>query len=68
MTKPVELTGTVAAPIVDPYNNERLGLHLATSVDRTQFGVSWNAPLPSGEQALANDVSLTADLYFVREA
>ena len=58
----------LAAPIVDPYNNERLGLRLATTVDRTQFGVSWNAPLPSGEQALANEVSLTADLYFVREA
>jgi len=68
VTKPVELTGTVAAPIVDPYGNERLGLRLTTTVDRTQFGVSWNAPLPSGEQALANDVSLTADLYFVREA
>ncbi|HEY1366214.1 MAG TPA: YceI family protein [Gaiellaceae bacterium] len=68
VTKPVELSGTVAAPIVDPYGNERLGLKLSTTVDRTAFGVSWNAPLPSGEQALANDVALTAELYFVREA
>jgi len=68
VTKPVELSGTVAAPIVDPYGNERLGLKLSTTVDRTAFGVSWNAPLPSGEQALANEVALTAELYFVREA
>jgi polyisoprenoid-binding protein YceI len=68
VTRPVELTGTVAGPLVDAYGNDRLGLKLATTVDRTAFGVSWNAPLPSGEQALADQVSLDADLYFVREA
>jgi hypothetical protein len=37
-------------------------------VDRADFGVSWNTPLPSGEQALANDVTILADLQFVRAA
>jgi polyisoprenoid-binding protein YceI len=68
VTKPVELTGTIAEPITDPYGRERIGLRLETALDRTDFGVDWNAPLPSGEPALANEVKLTADLYFVREA
>ena len=32
------------------------------------IGLNWNAPLPSGEPALPNDVKLIAELYFVREA
>ena len=35
---------------------------------RTEFGLDWNMPLPSGEPALANEVKLVAELYFVREA
>jgi polyisoprenoid-binding protein YceI len=66
--KPVEVTGSLADPITDPYGRERIGLRLETTVDRTAFGVSWNAPLPDGKPALADEVKLAADLYFVREA
>ena len=66
VTKPVAVTGTVSVPIADPYGNERIGLKLTTSVDRTDFGVDWNAPLASGEPALANEVSIIAELQFVK--
>lgn len=68
ITRPVELKGTVSGPLTDYANRERIGLQLEASIDRTAFGVDWNAPLPSGEPALANDVKLVAELYFVREA
>src|SRR4051794_25026974 len=66
--KPIELEGTVSDPVADPYGRERIGFRLSGDVDRTAFGVSWNAPLPSGEPALADEVRLVAELYFVREA
>ena len=66
VTKPVAVTGTVTTPIADPYGNERIGLNLATKIDRTDFGVDWNNPLPSGEPALANDVTILAELQFVQ--
>jgi polyisoprenoid-binding protein YceI len=66
VTKPVAVTGTVTAPIVDAYGNERIGLNLTTGVDRTEFGVDWNQPLPSGDPALANDVTILAELQFVK--
>ena len=66
VTKPVAVTGTVTAPIADAYGNDRIGLNLRTSVDRTDFGVDWNQPLPSGEPALANDVTILAELQFVK--
>ena len=65
-TQPVAVTGTVTAPMADPYGNERIGLNLATKIDRTDFGVDWNNPLPSGEPSLANDVTILAELQFVK--
>jgi polyisoprenoid-binding protein YceI len=66
--RPVELTGTLADPITDPYGRERLSVTLATTVDRTEFGVNWNVALPDGKPALADEVKLEAELFFVKEA
>src|SRR3954465_12046477 len=65
-TQPVAVAGTGTAPMADPYGNERIGLNLATKIDRTDFGVDWNNPLPSGEPSLANEVTIFAELQFVR--
>ncbi len=65
-TLPVELEGVISAPATDPFGRERLGLKLATSIDRTQYGISWNAPNQSGGDYLANDVKLIAELAFVK--
>ncbi|HSK14541.1 MAG TPA: YceI family protein [Gaiellaceae bacterium] len=66
VTRPVTVAGNASAPIADPYGNERIGLALSTTVDRTDFGVSWNAPLPNGEPALTDDVTILAELAFVK--
>jgi len=65
---PVEFAGTIRGPIVDPYGRERVNLTVETTVDRTAFGLDWNTPLPSGEPALAEDVTITAELALVRGA
>lgn len=66
-TQPVHLEGTITDPEEDPWGNMRVGLELRTSIDRTQFGIDWNNPLPNGEPALADEVTLSANLYFVQE-
>ena len=68
VTKPVEVTGTLSEPITDAYGNERLGLKLSARVDRTDYGVDWNTPLPTGDPALANDVTIVAELQLVKAA
>jgi polyisoprenoid-binding protein YceI len=67
ITKPVTVTGTVAGPVTDPYGNERLGLTLETTIDRTAFEINFNAPLPGGGVAISNEVKLTAELELTRE-
>lgn len=68
VTRPIELTGAASGPLTDAFGNERLGLAVQTTIDRTEFGVSWNVPLPTGKQALSNDVTIVGDLYFVKAA
>jgi polyisoprenoid-binding protein YceI len=66
VTKPVELRGTFRSETLDAYGNERIGLDLSGTVDRTEFGVSWNTPLPGGKPALANEVTIVGELAFVK--
>jgi polyisoprenoid-binding protein YceI len=65
ITHPATLTGTVTGPAVDHFGKTRVGLALETTVDRTQFGITWNMPLPNGEPALANEVTLKSDLTLI---
>jgi polyisoprenoid-binding protein YceI len=68
VTQPVRLTGTISGPANDPYGNARLGLDLETEIDRTAFGVNWQAELPNGGPVAGNEVKLTAELELVKEA
>ena len=66
ITRPVELSGAISDPVVDAYGNDRIGVTLETTVDRTDFDLNWNVPLPTGEPALGNDVTLSAELFFTK--
>jgi polyisoprenoid-binding protein YceI len=45
---------------------ERIGLRLEATVDRREFGLNWNAPLPKGGFVLDNDVTLVVALELVK--
>ena len=66
VTQPATLKGTITGPAVDHFGATRVGFKLQTVIDRTQFGITWNMPLPNGEPALSNDVTLKADLTLVQ--
>jgi polyisoprenoid-binding protein YceI len=67
-TEAVEINGHINDPAPDPYGGERFGLRLETTVDRTKFGLDWNNPLPNGDPALANQVTITVDLQLAKES
>ena len=68
ITKPIEATGTWVAPTADAFGNTRGHLQLEAVVDRTEFDMNWNAPLPSGGKALANEVTLIIELALLEQA
>jgi polyisoprenoid-binding protein YceI len=67
-TKPVSLTGALLGSGPDLAGNERIGLELVGTVDRTEFGLDWNAPLPAGGFLLPNEVTLRATFAAVKAA
>ena len=67
ITKPAKLTGTANGPAIDHFGAHRFGLQLQTTVDRTAYDMNWNMPLPNGEPALGNEVTLKAELTLVQQ-
>lgn len=67
ITRPVEATGVWTAPAPDAFGGTRGHLNLDATIDRTEFDMNWNMPLPSGGNALANDVTLTVELSLIEQ-
>lgn len=66
-TREVEARGRIVGPVEHPAGGERIGIDLETKVDRTEFGLNWNAPVPSGGVAVENEVTLIAHLELSRQ-
>lgn len=67
ITKPVSATGTYRAPLEDPFGGRRAALELTATVDRRDWGLDWQTPLPNGDDALDYTVELTASIELVEE-
>ena len=67
VTRPVELTASVSEPNVDPFGREKLGITLETTINRSDFGVSWNAPNQGGGNYLGDDVKIVAELVLAKQ-
>jgi polyisoprenoid-binding protein YceI len=68
ITRPVSATGTWTEPASDAFGGTRGHLNLEAVIDRTEFDMNWNMPLPSGGKALANEVTLSVELSLVEQA
>ena len=61
ITNHVVAKGTLTGPATGLAGNTVIGLALETVIDRTQYGLTWNADLPSGGPVLANDVKIVVE-------
>ena len=66
-TQPVHAEGSWS-PEAELFGGRKAALALEAIVDRTAYGLNWNADLPTGGKALANDVTLTVELALVAAA
>jgi polyisoprenoid-binding protein YceI len=64
----VEASGKFGQLGADLAGNARVGISLAAVVDRRNFGLDWNAELPSGGEVLDYEVSIAVELELVEEA
>jgi len=68
VTRPVTATGSYQAPVEDPFGATRAAFELTATVDRREWGMDWQAPLPGGGDVLGYDVELSAHLELVKQA
>ena len=66
VTKPVTVDFDYTGVAVDPFGNHRLGLEGTTTINRKDWGVSWNAPLEAGGVLVSEKVTLEFDVSAVR--
>jgi polyisoprenoid-binding protein YceI len=66
-TREVEASGRFARLGEDAYGKARVGLSIAATVDRRDFGLDWNAELPNGGEVLDYAVEIAVELELVEE-
>jgi polyisoprenoid-binding protein YceI len=66
ITKPIELTGTIAENGEDPWGNERVGLEVEGVIDRREFELKWNQTLPNGNLLVSDRVKLLVSVSAVK--
>jgi len=67
-THRVTARGSYSGPHTDIAGNDKIGVELEAVIDRRDYGLEWNAPLPKGGFALEDDVKLEVGLELVRES
>ncbi len=67
-TRPVVLNLEFTGTATDPYGQERVGFEGSTTVDRTVFGLTYNAALETGGVLVGEKVKLSFDISAVKAA
>jgi polyisoprenoid-binding protein YceI len=68
VAKAVTIDFGFTGSVVDPWGNLRLGFEGATTINRKDWGVSWNAPLEAGGVLVSEKVNLEFEVAAVKSA
>lgn len=69
VTKPVKFSVEgPSAPGKDPWGNTRIGLSAAAKINRSDFGLVWNAALETGGFLVGDEIAITLDVQFIKAA
>ena len=64
-TKEVTLDVDYNGMSVDPWGNTKHGWEITGSINRSDFGLTWNAPLETGGVLLSEEVKLNLDVQMM---
>lgn len=51
----------------DPWGNQKAGFSLSGKINRTDFGLNWNAALETGGVLVSEEVRISAEVQFVKQ-
>lgn len=62
VTKEVSLPFALTGPIDDPWGNKRFGAEASLTINRQDFGISWNKALDNGGVLVGDDVKINLEI------
>lgn len=68
VTKPVILDVEYSGTNTDPWGNLKAGFSIGGQINRTDFGLTWNAALETGGVLVSEDVKISAEVQFVKQS
>lgn len=67
-TKPVTLDVEFGGVVVDPYGQTKAGLTVTGKISRKEFGLTWDAVTEAGSVVVSDQVRLSTEVQFVKQA
>jgi polyisoprenoid-binding protein YceI len=68
VTHEVELDVEYGGVNKDPWGNEKAGFSVSGKINRKDFGLNWNAALETGGVLVSDEVKVSAEVQFVKQA
>ena len=68
VTKPVKLNVEYSGVTKDPWGGERAGFTITGKINRTDWGINFNAVLETGNLMLSEEVKINSELELVKQA
>ena len=68
VTKSVTIDFEETGSAQDPFGNVRVGFEGATTVNRKDFGLTWNAALETGGVLVSDKIKLEFDISAIKSA
>jgi polyisoprenoid-binding protein YceI len=66
VSREIQVEANVEGAAVDPWGNDRVGVAVRGSIDRTEFGLTWQQALTGGGLLVGEQVTLRIDISAVR--
>lgn len=66
-TKSVTLPLTFEGQATDPFGNNRVGFEGSMTINRQDFGITWNAPLETGGVLISDKITLEFEISAVKQ-
>jgi len=67
ITKEVKLNVEFGGITKDPYGNVKAGFSVTGKINRTDFGLTWNAALETGGVMVSEEVKLISEIQLVKQ-
>lgn len=67
VTRPIGMDIEFDGGATDPWGNQKIGAMVTATVDREEFGLTWNMPLKAGGLLVGNEIRLTVAVEAVRQ-